>query len=509
MATEKHYLALDLGAESGRAILGVLDNQKLEISEEHRFLTGPESLPTRYSENISGQAGSDCSLVWDFIRFWHEIKEGIRMASNKGKLEAIGVDTWGVDFSLLDKNGMLISFPYHYRDSRTDGMLEEAFSRLGKKEIYDITGIQFMPLNTLYQLLAMSSGESPLLEIADKFLMVPDLINYWLTGRAVAEFTESTTSQIMDARKGKWSEEIISAMNFPQHIFPEIVPPGTVLGPLRRSLSEELGCEAIVVAPATHDTGAAVSAVPAEGSDFIWISSGTWSIVGMNTPEPVINEQSYRNNLTNEGGLNGTFRFSKNVMGLWVVQQCRMQWQREGRDYSYTELTNFARKAPAMKSFVDPDYSEFLKPGEMVGKVKEYCEITGQPVPETEGEVIRAVLQGLALRYRYVIENLEDVSGKKTSTIHIVGGGTKNTLLNQLTADALGRKVITGPVEATATGNLLVQAMAMGDIGNWEEGIDVIRNSFAIEEYEPSDQKPWDEAYELFKKNLEKIKLAF
>ena len=509
MESEKFYLALDLGAESGRAILGTLDKGKITLSEEHRFLTGPENLPTMYPDRVPELLDGDNSLVWDFIRFWHEIKEGIRIASRKGKLEAVGVDTWGVDFALLDKNGLLIASPYNYRDSRTNGMLKEAFSRLPKETIYEITGIQFMSLNSLYQLLAMSSSESPLLQIADKFLMVPDLINYWLTGRAVAEFTEATTSQCYDSRNGRWSEEIISAMEFPKHIFPEVVPPGTVLGPLRRSVAAELECETLVVATATHDTGAAVCAVPAKVKDFIWISSGTWSIVGMNTPKPVINELSYKYNFTNEGGLDGTFRFSKNVMGLWVVQQCRRQWQKEGKDYSYTELTELAQKAPLLKSFVDPDYDEFLRPGEMVAKVQEYCRLTDQPAPENEGEVIRAVLQGLALRYRYVIEKLEEISGKKTTTIHIVGGGTKNWLLNQFTADALGREVVTGPVEATATGNLIVQAIAKGDIADWQAGVSVIRNSFEISTFLPGDQAPWNTAYDSFINNFSKIDLAF
>jgi rhamnulokinase len=509
MTSEKKYLALDLGAESGRAILGILEKGKIELSEVHRFLTGPECLPTMYPKVASTEAETDNSLVWDFVRFWHEIKTGIQIASKKGKLESVGVDTWGVDFALLDKNGLLLTLPYHYRDCRTNGMMENAFERLPKRKIYEITGIQFMQLNSIYQLLSLSSQGSPILQIADKLLMVPDLINYWLTGRAVAEFTEATTSQIFDIRNKCWSEEIISAMGFPKHIFPEIVPPGTILGSLRRSVMDELDCDTVVVAPASHDTGAAVSAVPAEEKDYIWISSGTWSIIGMNTVEPVINDLSYKYNLTNEGGLDGTFRFSKNVTGLWIVQQCRSQWQKEGKDYSYTELTEMAQKAPNLKSFIDPDYSEFLLLGNMVEKVKAYCQITGQPVPETEGEVIRSVLQGLALRYRYVIEKLEEIADKKAATIHIVGGGTKNRLLNQFIADALGRKVVTGPVEATAIGNLIVQAIAKGDIANWQEGVSIIRSSFDIETFIPGDQTLWNAAYKSFQNNFDKINLAF
>ena len=509
MAHDKHYLALDLGAESGRAILGTLTNGRIELSEVHRFLTGPETLPTMYPNLLEAAEGKDTSLVWDFVRFWHEIKASIRKAAKQAKLKSIGVDTWGVDFALLDKKGHLISFPYHYRDSRTNGMMEEAFKRLPRERIYEITGIQFMQLNTLFQLVAMSSKESPLLKTADKLVMVPDLINYWLTGKVAAEFTEATTSQCFDTRNGCWSDEILSAMDIPRHIFPEIIMPGTVLGPMRRSLMEEVGCESIVIEPPTHDTGAAVCAVPARDEHFAWISSGTWSIVGMNSPKPVINEESYKNNFTNEGGIDGSFRFSKNVMGLWIIQQCRQQWKNEGKDYSYSELTDMAAKADALKTIVDPDHGDFLLMGNMVDKVIDYCRKTKQPIPTNEGELVRAVLQGLAMRYRNVVQKLEEMSGKKLSTIHIVGGGTQNQLLNQLTADAMGRKVVTGPVEATAIGNLIVQAIGNGDIANWQEGIAVIRDSFDIETYTPGDRGQWDKAYLKFKDNIDTKSLAF
>jgi len=504
---DKYYLAIDLGAESGRGILGTLSDKRLALCEIHRFITGPVRLPTRYSRSPQDQ--EDNSLVWDFIRFWQEIKSTIQHASRENKISSLGVDTWGVDFALLDKNGSLTSYPYHYRDSRTDGMMEKAFERLPRERIYEITGIQFMPLNTLFQLLSLAVNDSPILKIADKFLMVPDLINYWLTGRAVAEFTEATTSQIFDTTHLQWSQEIIQAMGFPQHIFPEIVPPGTILGPLRRSLVTELDCEPTVVAPATHDTGSAVAAIPAETDDYIWISSGTWSIVGMNTPKPIINEQSYTCNFTNEGGRGGTNRFSKNVTGLWVVQQLRDHWRKEGHDYSYTELTELATKAPHLKTIVDPDYNEFLTVGGIVEKIRNYCHLTDQPLPENEGEMVRSVLQGLALRYRFIIEQLETITGKQTTTIHIVGGGSKNFLLNQLTANAIGRKVITGPVEATAIGNIMSQAIAMGDIADYQEGVAVIKNSFEINTYQPADKTEWNQAYKLFKDNLNKIKLAF
>ncbi len=511
MTNPTYYLALDLGAESGRAILGTLEKGKLYLSEEHRFLTGVEPVPTMYPEKISPGLDNDLSLLWDFIRFWSEIKTAIKkvVKQQKKPLAGIGIDTWGVDFALLDRNGLLIASPYNYRDSRTNGMLDEAFRRMPKEKIYECTGIQFMPLNSLFHLLSMVVNNSPLLEIADKFLTVPDLLNYWLTGKAVAEFTEATTTQCYDPRKRNWSDEVLSSMGIPRKIFPEIIPPGTIIGPMRTSVAEELGGNVPIIAPACHDTGSAVAAVPAEVKDFAWISSGTWSIVGINSPEPVINEQSYKFNLTNEGGLDGTFRFSKNVMGLWVVQQCRRQWMDEGKEFSYDELTKMANAAPVLRSLADPDYEGFLRPGKMVDRVNEYCQKTQQPLPQSEGEVIRAVLQGIALRYRYIIEKIEEMSGRRMSSIHIVGGGTKNKLLSQFTADALGRKVITGPVEATAIGNLIVQGIAKGDIRNWAEGVEVIKNSFEILTFEPGDQQPWNEAYQHFLTYMDSIKLAY
>jgi len=509
MGKEKNYLAMDLGAESGRGMMGTLTNGKLVLSEVHRFQTGATGLPTMYPHIAANKGRSDRSYVWNFINFWGDVKESITKASKEAQLSSMGVDTWGVDFALLDRDGLLLSTPYHYRDERNDGMMEEAFSRMPKEMIYNITGIQFMQINTLFQLFSMVVNDSPVLKQADKFLMVPDLIHYWLTGKAVAEFTEATTTQIIDTRNGNWSPEIIKAMGFPQHIFPEIVMPGTILGSIRSSIAEELGVELKVVAPPSHDTGSAVAAVPAADDNFVWISSGTWSVVGINSPNPVINDQSFESNLTNEGGVMGKYRFSKNVMGLWLVQQCRRRWKKDGKDYSYTQLTDFARSAPAFKTLVDPDYSGFLKVGDMVQQITDYCQLTAQPIPQTEGEMIRAILQGLALRYRFVIEHLELVSGRQVSTIHIVGGGTKNTLLNQFTADATGKQVVTGPIEATATGNLITQAIAMGDIADWQAGAEVIRNSFEINVYTPGERDLWEKAFARFKENAKKVNMAF
>lgn len=501
MAAEQHYLAIDLGAESGRAILGTVRSDKLEIQEMHRFTTGGVSLPNRrFSEVQPGRAES--SLFWDFLRFWQEIMHSLHTASSQFSLASVGVDSWGVDFGLIDHQGNLAGYPYHYRDNRTDGMPEKAFERLSRERIYEITGIQFMQINTLYQLLAMKLNHAPQLQIADKLVMVPDIINYWLTGQILSEFSEATTSQMVDLQQKAWSTEIIQAMGFPASLFPPIINSGTIIGPIRPVLQAELGCGFQVVAPPTHDTASAVAAVPAESDSHVWISSGTWSIAGITTPEPIINDLAYAHNLTNEGGRAGTNCFSKNISGMWLIQQCRSQWQREGQDFSYTELTEMAEKAPPLVTIVNPESPRFLEVGNMVERINDYCLSTHQPLPTTRGEIIRAILQGLALCYRYTIDQLEKASGITTDTIHIVGGGSRNYLLNQFTADATGRKVVTGPIEATAVGNIISQSIAMGDIANWQQGVAVIRNSFPIDVYLPGDQAPWDQAYIQF---LERI----
>lgn len=344
----------------------------------------------------------------------------------------------------------------------------------------------------------MKLNDSPSLKIADKLLMVPDIINYWLTGQVLSEFTEATTSQMLDVRRGTWSSEISQAMGFPASLFPPVIKSGAVLGAIRPSLQAALGCKLQVVAPPTHDTASAVAAVPAESNSHIWISSGTWSIAGITTSEPIINDLSYANNITNEGGHSGTNCFSKNISGMWLVQQCRSQWRREGQEHSYTDLTEMAEAAPALVSIVDPDSGRFLEVGNMVERIIDYCQSTHQTVPATKGEIIRAILQGLALRYRYTIDQLEKTAGISTDTIHIVGGGSRNYLLNQFTADATGRKVITGPIEATAVGNIISQSIALGDIADWQAGVAVIKNSFPIEIYLPRGQEPWDTVYDQF-----------
>ena len=482
-----NFLALDLGAESGRVILGQFDGRRIRLSEVHRFLTGATSLPD--------------GLHWDVLRFWSEVLRGLAVVAREhGRdVAGVGLDTWGVDSALLDRNGGLISNPYHYRDSRTEGMLELAFSRVPREEMFEQTGIQFLAINGLYQLLSMVVNRSPVLDIAETFLTIPDLFNYWLTGRAACEFTNATTTQCYDPRRGDWAWPMLEGLGIPTHIFPEVVQPGTVLDDLSPAVAEEVGLKGMpVIAPACHDTGSAVAAVPARGAGFAWISSGTWSVQGAEVPAPVITKESLEHNFTNEGGVEGTFRFSRNIMGLWLVQECRRTWARQGEKLSYAELTEMAAEADPFLAAVDPDYEEFLPPGDMPSRIRAFCERTGQRVPQTKGAVVRCALEGLALRYRWVLERLEGMLGQRLEPLHIVGGGTQNHLLSQLTADAIGRRVVTGPVEATAAGNVLVQAMALGHVGSLEEAREIVRDSFDLLTFEPGDDAGWDEAYARF-----------
>jgi rhamnulokinase len=480
-------LAFDLGAESGRAILCHFDGQRFDLSEVHRFPTGPTALPD--------------GLHWDVLRFWTEIKHALTIVARECResLVGVGLDTWGVDSGLLDRNGGLIANPFHYRDSRTEGMYAHAFERVPRAEIFERTGIQFMEFNSLYQLLSLVVTGSPLLDIAETFLTIPDLLNYWLTGRKACEFTNATTTQCYDPRARDWARGMLERMGIPTHIFPEVVPPGTVLGPLAPYVADEVGLPAVpVIAPACHDTGSAVAAVPAEGPGFAWISSGTWSVQGAEIQDALINEKSLAYNFTNEGGVGGTYRFSRNIMGLWLVQECRRTWARAGDELSYGEITALAESASPLLAIVDPDHSAFLPPGDMPSRIQDYCLQTRQAVPQSKGEIVRSALEGLALRYRWVLERTEEMLGTTLDPIHIVGGGTKNELLSQLTANAIGRRVITGPSEATATGNVLVQALALGHVGSLAEGRRIVRNSFPVKVFDPGDRSGWDEAYALF-----------
>ena len=480
-----NFLAIDLGAESGRAILAALDDKHLSLTEIHRFPNNPVRLPD--------------GLHWDILRLWSEIKTALHIATHKhnAQLAGIGIDTWGVDYGLLDRAGALIGNPYHYRDQRTDGMMEEAFRRLPRERIFDLTGIQFMQLNTLYQLFAQAVQQAPALQIAETFLTTPDLLNYWLSGRKACEFTMATTTQCYNPREHAWSKPLLAALGIPSHIFPEVVQPGTVLGEVLPEIAEEIGCGRVpVIAPACHDTGSAVAAVPAEAQHFAWISSGTWSIMGAEAGDPIVNAQSLKYNFTNEGGVNGTWRFSKNIMGLWLVQECRRTWGRAGEELSYTEITRLAAEAQPFRSIIDVDAADFFQPGDMPARIQNYCERTQQPMPETKGAIVRCALESLALKYRWVLDRLEETLDYQLHPIHIIGGGTQNRLLNQLTADATNRSVIAGPIEATAIGNVLMQTVALGYLKSLDEARAVVRHSFKPETYEPHTSSAWDAAYQ-------------
>jgi len=498
MAHPLNFLAFDLGAESGRGILGQFDGERIQLSEVHRFSNGPVYLPG--------------GMHWDVLRLWTEINESMGLIAREhgGDLAGIGLDTWGVDFGLLDRDGALVSNPYHYRDGRTDGMLEEAFSRVPREEIFEQTGIQFMILNSLYQLLSMVISRSPALEVAETFLTMPDLFNYWLTGRKVCEFSNATTTQCYDPRQADWARPMLDKLGIPTHIFPEIVPPGTVLDNLSPSIAEEVGLRSKrgvpVIAPACHDTGSAVAAIPAESSGFAWISSGTWSIMGAEVPDPVINEKSLAFNFTNEGGVCDTFRLSKNIMGLWLIQECRRTWARQGQEYSYDELTEMAARAAPFQAIIEPDYDGFLRPGDMPARIQDFCRMTDQAVPQDKGDIIRCALEGIAFKYRWVLERVEELLGHRLEPLHIVGGGTQNQLLSQLTADAIGRRVVTGPIEATATGSIIMQAMALGQVASLEEGRQVVRNSFEVVSFEPTGDPGWDDAYPRYLSLLEQTR---
>jgi len=478
----KNYLAFDLGAESGRAMLGVLSDRSLVLEELHRFPNGTVRVFS--------------ALYWDTLRLWQEIQNGLAVATRDRRLEiaGMGVDTWGVDFALIGEDGALVDNPRHYRDPRTNGMMEKLFERVPRAQVFDHTGIQFMQLNTLYQLYAMKLAGAPALETARTFLMMPDLLNYWLTGVAKSELTDASTTQFYDPRRKRWSTELFEKLGLPAGILPEIVQPGTRLG---QCVLPDLG-GIPVYATGSHDTASAVAAVPAETGSWCYISSGTWSLMGVELDEPVVNEQALEMNLTNEIGFGGTVRFLKNIAGLWLLQECRRAWALEGVEYTYPELAALAADARPFAAIIDPD--AFLEPGGMPAKLAAFCEASGQKPPRTAGEYCRTILESLALRYREVLESLEMLLSRKLDVIHIVGGGSKNAVLNQFVADATGKTVIAGPGEATAAGNVLIQAIGAGDLAGLAEARALVRRSFPLETFTPCPQAGWDEAYERFRK---------
>ena len=453
------YLAVDLGAESGRVIAGLWDGQRMGMEEVHRFPNGPV--------HVNG------TMRWDVLRLWAEIQNGIAAAKRKfgSSIISIGVDTWGVDFVLLSKSGELVGFPFHYRDRRTQGMLAKAFEIVPRAEIFASTGAQFMEINSLYQLLAFQRSNPELLDVADRLLMIPDYFNWLLSGTKVSEFTNASTTQCLHPTKRDWAGELLERVGLPTRIFSEIVPPGSKLGSFE-------GID--VIAPATHDTASAVAAVPTEHtgkSSWAYLSSGTWSLLGVEVKEAVLSQRALELNFTNEGGVDGAYRLLKNIMGLWIVQECKRAFTREGKEFDYAELARLAMEAPAFRSMIDPDDARFLNPPDMPAAIQEYCRETSQPVPKTEGQIIRCVYESLAHKCAQVVAWLEELTGRRIEVVHIVGGGSKNAVLNRMTAQACARPVIAGPVEATALGNVLIQARARGEIGSLSELRQIARSS--------------------------------
>ena len=489
---EKKFLAFDLGAESGRAIIGTLTGGRITLQEMHRFA------------NPCGKINGH--FYWGLIGQWEELKIGLRKAAaatGATQLSGIGVDTWGVDFGLLDKNGEILGNPSMYRDPRTDGIIDKVCKKVGRDRVFEATGIQFLQFNSLFQIYAMKLAKSPLLKVADKLLFIPDLFHYLFTGVKKNEFSIATTSQMYDPRAKAWATGLLEELKLPTKILCEIVPSGTILGGLKKDVADECGVGPIpVITPASHDTASAVAAVPAEGQDWCYISSGTWSLMGVELDAPVINEKSLKYNYTNEGGVRGSIRFLKNIMGMWLVQECRRQWQKEGHEHNYADLANMATEARPFAALLNPDHGPFLSPGEMPRKIEEFCVRTKQTPPATKGEIVRTCLEGLALTYCKTLDGLEDVLGKRIGVIHIVGGGCQNDLLNQMTADACARPVLAGPVEATGMGNLLTQAMATGDVKSLDELRAIVRASFAVKRYEPGDTPTWDAAYARYREIL-------
>lgn len=485
--TQRCYLGIDFGAESGRVMAGLWDGKRIQIEELHRFPNGPVLVGN--------------SLRWDVVRLWHEVQNGLTLATKRfGKsIVSVGADTWGVDFVLLDKREEMLGQPYHYRDARTRGMLDEAFKRVPRAEIFAQTGLQFMELNTLYQLLALQRHDPELLASANTFLLMPDFIHWCLCGSRVVEFTNATTSQCVHPTQRDWSRELLQKFGLPTDLFPDIVQTGTNLGFLRENLTEKTGLPRIkVIAPPTHDTASAVAGVPTTRtgkSNWAYLSSGTWSLLGAEVPKAQLSPRALELNYTNEGGVDGTYRLLKNVTGLWLVQQCKRSFEVHGRKYDYVELTRLAGEAPALRSFINPDDPRFLNPPDMPAAIQSFCRETSQPVPETDAAIVRCALESLALKYRATLAGLEELTGEGIEIIHVVGGGSQNRLLNQATADACGRLVHAGPVEATVLGNLLSQVRADGELKGLSEMRAVVRASTQVSEFTPTDKAKWEDAF--------------
>lgn len=494
MSKSTAVLAFDLGASSGRALIGELaetgdGRRKLQVTEIHRF------------PNHAIHVGRH--MHWDILRLLHEIKKSIRKAFQEGYAPAtFGIDSWGVDFGLLDANGELLGNPYHYRDPQTDGLIEEVNALIGSESLFSQSGLQFMPFNTLYQLYAMKKAGSPKLDVAKTLLLTPDLLVYLLTGHKNCEFTMATTTQLFHPEKREWNRELMERLGIPSHMFLEPVEPGKPIGPLAPEVSEELGVPSVMaVSVGTHDTESAIAAVPAGDEPFAYLVCGTWSLLGTELDQPLLTTETMELQFSNEGGVGGTYQLLKNIMGLWLLQECKREWEEDGRDVSFAELVGAASAAVPFRSLVNPDDSRFYGPGGMTDKIRSFCEETGQPSPRSEGEFARCILESLALRYREALEQAETLTGRQFGGLHMVGGGIQNELLCRFTANALGRPVWAGPVEASAIGNMLVQLIAQGKCADLKEARRLSAESFPIDVYEPaSDVSGWTEAYGKFRK---------
>lgn len=483
-----NYLAVDIGASSGRVMLGQWDGERFALEELHRFPNG-----------VVETAGQ---LHWEATRLWHEILAGIGayVAHYNAPLAGIGIDTWAVDYGLLDANGQLLGAPFAYRDNRTAGVPELVDTLVSPAELYAVTGIQRLPFNTLYQLVAAAQADHGQLHAANTLLLVPDLFHFWLSGRAVAEYTNASTTMLLDARTRRWSAELCASVGIPAHLLPPVVEPGTILGPLLPAVRDMLGLrhELPVIAVGSHDTASAVAAVPGLDEHSAYISSGTWSLVGVELAEPILSPAAQQLNVTNEGGVAGSIRLLKNVGGLWLLQECQRQWQQEGHTYSWPELVALAEAAAPLGALVDPDAPEFLAPGDMPATIRAYCRRTSQTEPASVGALVRCCLESLALKYRWVIEALEGLTGRRLSTVRVVGGGSQNALLCQLTADACKRPVVAGPAEGTALGNMLVQAIATGYLPDLAAGRRAVAASLPQTRYAPRNSANWDAAIVAF-----------
>lgn len=483
----KRVLAFDFGASSGRAIIGCFDGDKITLEEVHRFSNDPVS--------VGG------TVYWDVLRLFYEIKQGIIKAKIAGGFDSIGIDTWGVDFGLIDSEGKLMENPVHYRDARTVGLVDEAFKTMPKEKLYGITGIQFMELNTLFQLISLKKYRSWMLERADKMLFMPDLFGYMLTGKMCAEYSIASTSQLIDLDKKTWSKEILDAFGIKESVFAPLVQPGTVLGELSKEVCEECGVDPVpVISVCGHDTQSAITSVPCEDGDFAFLSSGTWSLFGTELDKPIVNETSMNINITNEGGFDGSTGFLKNIIGLWLIQESRRQWKREGKEYSYADLEKLALAAEPFKCFIDPDAPEFVPHGNIPERVREFCRKTGQYVPETVGEIMRCIYESLAMKYRLTFEKLRECTERDYPVIHVIGGGTKDGLLCQMTANSCDRTVKAGPIEATVMGNVAVQLMSDGSVKNIGQARKIVADSSELKTFEPKDTDKWAGAYEDFLK---------